>query len=229
MAEALGYEQFRERVKIFATDIDEEALNQARLGAYCHKEVVGLPEEYLKKYFELIDNRYVFRKDLRRSIIFGRNNLVQDAPISRIDLLACRNALMYFNAETQTKILTRFHFALNNGGILFLGKAETLLTHNQNFAAVDLKRRIFTQVEKGNLRDRLLLLAQAENPEISNFRSNQVRMREAAFDAGLAAQVVVDTSGSVVLANERDRNLFGLKPKDIGLPLQDLEFSYPVL
>ena len=125
MAEALGFEQFRERVKIFATDIDEEALNQARLGSYCSKEVTGLPEEYLKKYFDLINNRYVFRKELRRSIIFGRNNLVQDAPISRIDLLACRNALMYFNAETQAKILKRFHFALNNGGILFLGKAET--------------------------------------------------------------------------------------------------------
>lgn len=226
MAEALGTEQFRDRVKIFATDIDEEALNQARLGAYCSKEVTGLPEEYLNKYFDLIDNRYVFRKDLRRAIIFGRNNLVQDAPISRIDLLTCRNALMYFNAETQAKILIRFHFALNNGGILFLGKAETLLTHNHSFAPVDLKRRIFTQVEKGNLRDRLLLLAQAETPDTSNFRSNQVRMRETAFDAGTSAQVVVDTSGSVMLANERARNLFGLKPKDIGRPLQDLEFSY---
>ncbi|MBD2041941.1 CheR family methyltransferase [Microcoleus sp. FACHB-672] len=226
MAEAVGFEQFRERVKIFATDIDEEALNQARLGTYCHKEVTGLPKEYLKKYFELIDNRYAFRKDLRRSIIFGRNNLVQDAPISRIDLLTCRNTIMYFNAETQAKILTRFHFALNDGGILFLGKAETLLTHNHSFAPVDLKRRIFTQVQKGNLRDRLLLLPQAETPDTLDFRSNLVRMRETAFDAGTSAQVVVDTSGSVVLANERARNLFDLKAKDIGRPLQDLEVSY---
>ena len=72
--------------------------------------------------------RFVFNKELRRAVIFGRHDLVQDAPISRIDLLVCRNTLMYFNAETQTRILARFHFALKDDGILFLGKAEMLLT-----------------------------------------------------------------------------------------------------
>ena len=62
-------------------------------------------------------------------VIFGRHDLIQDAPISRIDLLVCRNTLMYFNAETQARILDRFHFALDDGGYLFLGKAEMLLTH----------------------------------------------------------------------------------------------------
>ena len=62
-------------------------------------------------------------------MIFGRNDLVQDAPISRIDLLACRNTLMYFNAETQARILGRFHFALHDGGLLFLGKTEMLISH----------------------------------------------------------------------------------------------------
>ena len=76
------------------------------------------------------NGRYAFHKDLRRSVIFGRHDLIQDAPISRIDLLSCRNTLMYFNAETQARILERFHFALNERGFLFLGKAETLLTYN---------------------------------------------------------------------------------------------------
>ena len=62
-------------------------------------------------------------------MIFGRHDLIQDAPISRIDLLVCRNTLMYFNAETQARILDRFHFALRDDGYLFLGKAEMLLTH----------------------------------------------------------------------------------------------------
>ena len=74
-----------------------------------------------------------FRKDLRRVVIFGRNDLVQDAPISRIDLLVCRNTLMYFNAETQARILRRFHFALRRDGVLFLGKAEMLLSHAELF------------------------------------------------------------------------------------------------
>ncbi len=81
-------------------------------------------------------------------MIFGRNDLIQDAPISRLDLLVCRNTLMYFNAETQARILDRFHFALNDGGCLFLGKAEMLLTHGAAFTPVDLKRRIFVKAPR---------------------------------------------------------------------------------
>ena len=78
----------------------------------------------------------------------GRNDLVQDAPISRIDLLTCRNTLMYFNAETQARILNRFHFALSDGGVLFLGKAEMLLSHSTLFTPVDLKRRVFRRAPR---------------------------------------------------------------------------------
>ena len=92
-----------------------------------------MPPELLERYFEPAGDRYAFRKDLRRSVIFGRNDLVQDAPISRVDLLVCRNTLMYFNAETQARILGRFHFALADSGVLFLGKAEMLLSHGSLF------------------------------------------------------------------------------------------------
>ena len=114
LAELLGPATFRERVKIYATDVDEEALVYARQASYSEREVRGIPPELLDRYFDLAGDRYLFRKDLRRSVIFGRNDLVQDAPISRIDLLVCRNTLMYFNAETQARILTRFHFALGS-------------------------------------------------------------------------------------------------------------------
>jgi len=71
---------------------------------------------------------------------FGRSNLIQDAPISRIDLLACRNSLMYFNAQTKVRILSPLAFALRPGGVLFLGRAEMLLTHAELFEPIDLKR-----------------------------------------------------------------------------------------
>src|SRR5438552_17951294 len=134
LAEAVGREAFRERVKIYATDVDEEALGQARLASYTPKEMEGMDGTLRDRYFEAGSGRYVFRTDLRRSVIFGRHDLVQDAPISRLDLLACRNTLMYFNAETQANILQRFHFALNgntdsSNGFLFLGRAEMLLSH----------------------------------------------------------------------------------------------------
>jgi len=121
LAEVLGVDRFRDHVKIYATDVDEEELAQARSGSYTVRQVAGVPPELLERYFEPDSDRYVFRRDLRRCLIFGRNDLVQDAPISRLDVLVCRNVLMYFTAETQQRILGRFHFALTERGVLFLG------------------------------------------------------------------------------------------------------------
>ncbi|HKH94153.1 MAG TPA: protein-glutamate O-methyltransferase CheR, partial [Gemmatimonadaceae bacterium] len=145
LAEALGVEAFQERVKLYGTDLDNDALAKARLGAYTERDLADVPPAIVEKYFDQRDQSFVFRKDLRRCVIFGRNDLVQDAPISRVDLLACRNTLMYFDGATQAKILTRFHFALNDGGFLFLGRAETMLTYGNMFVPVDLRRRIFTK------------------------------------------------------------------------------------
>ena len=146
LARALGDRVFQDRVKIYATDIDEQALDIARHGAYTPRQIEDVPREALERFFERTEQRYVFRKDLRRCVIFGRNDVVQDAPISRIDLLVCRNTLMYFTAETQSQILGRFHFALDNDGILVLGKSEMLITHSDLFTPVDLKRRVFRKV-----------------------------------------------------------------------------------
>src|SRR5437763_15094498 len=85
----------------------------------------------------------VFRKDLRLAVIFGRHDLVQDPPISRVDILVCRNTLMYFNADTQRRILSSFHFALSEGGCLFLGKSEALVSRIGLFTPVDHKRQVF--------------------------------------------------------------------------------------
>lgn len=226
LAEVLGIESFKERVKIYATDLDDEALNLARHASYSAKEIGNIPPELLERYFELVHDNYIFRKDLRRSVIFGRNNLVQDAPISRIDLLVCRNTLMYFNAEAQAKVISRFHFALNENGFLFLGKAEMLLSNNNSFTPVDLKRRIFNQMPRLNLRNRLMLMNNNHEDEETNYLSRHVRLRDAAFDTSVTAQIVVDLNGLLMLVNERARSLFGLVPLDLNRPLQDLEVSY---
>src|SRR6478736_2990041 len=114
LCELLGEDAYRARVKIYATDVDDEALEQARAASYLPKQVDGVPDDLLGKYFERGEQRYTFNSDLRRTVIFGRNDIVQDAPISRVDLLLCRNTLMYFNADTQSQILRRFHFALRD-------------------------------------------------------------------------------------------------------------------
>jgi len=226
LAEALGLDDFRERVKIYATDLDEEALAHARLGMYSLRDVAVVPEALRDKYFEPNNGHFVLIKDLRRAVIFGRHDLIQDAPISRVDLLLCRNTLMYFNAEVQARILARFHFALQEGGFLCLGKAEMLLTQSNLFSAVDLRRRIFSKVTRVGLRDRLLVMSQSNNDEALGIFTPQARLREHAFDANLTAQVVIDLNGQIVLANERARAMFNLNNRDIGRPLRDLELSY---
>src|SRR5579859_7280099 len=225
-AELLGPDEFRSRVKIYATDVDEQALSKARHAAYENREVEEVPTLYRDRYFEPLENgTAAVRKDLRRQLIFGRHDLVQDAQISRIDLLACRNTLMYFNAETQARILARFHFALNDGGVMYLGRAETMLAQRGTFAPVDLKRRISVKLSRPDLRERLLVFAQSSN-EPSLPPDDTRRAREAAFDAAPIAQIVVDREGALHLANERARAMFSLGAADLGRPLQDLEVSY---
>jgi two-component system, chemotaxis family, CheB/CheR fusion protein len=226
LGEALGLESFRQRVKIYATDVDEEALAQARQAGYSERDLQLVSPELRSKYFEEIGNHFVFRPDLRRVVIFGRHDLIQDAPISRLDLLVCRNTLMYFNAETQSRILARFHFALNDTGMIFLGKAEMLLTRATLFNPVHIKNRIFTKVAKPTLRDRLLVVAQAGNLELNNHYVGHIRLREAAFDAGPVAQVVLDLHSYLVLINQEARTIFGIRPQDVGRPFYELELSY---
>ncbi|HEX9787241.1 MAG TPA: protein-glutamate O-methyltransferase CheR, partial [Candidatus Binatia bacterium] len=96
MAEALRKEGLHAKVKIYATDADEEALITARQAVYGEKDVQAVPPELREKYFERVNGRYVLNAELRRSVIFGRHDLVQDAPMSHLDLLVCRNTLMYF-------------------------------------------------------------------------------------------------------------------------------------
>ena len=140
---ALGVEETAKQVKIYGTDIDDEALRDARIGLYSAKNLEGLPAEMRDKYFEQNGTQFSFRPDLRRRVIFGRHDITRDAPISRLDLLVCRNTLMYFNVETQSQVIDRFHFALREGGYLFLGKAEMLLSDGERFEVVSMRQRIF--------------------------------------------------------------------------------------
>ena len=225
LAEALGVDQFRERVKIYATDVDEEALAEARQASYTQREVSGLPPDLLEKYFERAGHHWAFRKDLRRAVIFGRNDLVQDAPISHVDLLLCRNTLMYFNAETQARIAQRLHFALNPSGTVFLGKAEMLLSHGALFVATDLRHRFFRKVVV-KAADRVPMAATLAVDTAAAAPDPDVRIWREALMSSTSAQLVLDPSTRLSLSNRRADALFALGPRDVGRPFQDLEVSY---
>jgi two-component system CheB/CheR fusion protein len=226
LSRMLGGSEYHRRVKIYATDIDEDALMQARQASYSASDIANLPRDYVEEFFVLTNGRYVFRSDLRRTVIFGRHDLVQDAPISHLDLLICRNTLMYLNAETQARIVSRMHFALKETGFLFLGKAEMLLSHSNLFSQVDLRHRVFSKVSKVALRDRMLVLSNGRHLETASFVDEQSRLSRLAFDGLARAYLVVDAEGILVSANERARQLFGVVSTDIGKPFRDHDVSF---
>ncbi|HTZ12312.1 MAG TPA: CheR family methyltransferase [Mycobacterium sp.] len=225
LAETLGPESFRRRVKIYATDVDEAALTEARAAIYDQKAVESVPAELLEKYFEQHNGSFIFHKDLRRAVIFGRNDLVKDAPISRVDLLVCRNTLMYMNADTQRNVLGRLHFALAAQGTLFLGHAEMLLSHTDRFLPLNLKQRVFRKApgSHGGL--------ERYDPAATMYERHGdlpglITVRESAFRANPVAQIVVTGDDTVAMINQQAETMFGLSVRDIGRLLRDLEVSY---
>ena len=225
LADSLDPEAFRNRVKIYATDLDEQALTEARAATFDSKAVASVPEPSLHKYFDQVNGRYVFNKDMRRAVIFGRNDLVKDAPISRVDLLVCRNTLMYLNSETQEKVLGRLHFALAPEGVLFLGHAEMLLSHSENFSPIDLKHRIFRRTP-GSQSEINKAVATDTRPERHGNLSALGALRELAFGASPVAQIVVTGDDTIAMFNRKAEETFGLSARDIGRLLRDLEVSY---
>jgi two-component system CheB/CheR fusion protein len=223
LAEALGEQQYRDRVKIFATDVDVAAVDRARQGVYTPKEMEPVPEPLRGRYFEVVNDHYSFAKDLRRSVIFGVNDLISDAPISRLDLLTCRNTLIYFNSETQAGVMRRLHLALAGDGVLVLGKSELLLTFTDGFGPIDLPLRIFRKVPVARVREPLQILAgQPPRPRRHEIPETVLE----AFRVSPVAQLVLDADDVVVMGNEPLRELFGVGDREIGSELKDLEISY---
>jgi two-component system CheB/CheR fusion protein len=224
LADALGEDAFRERVKIYATDVDEDALSGARAAIYKPKQLENLPGELRERYFEELNGDFVFRNEIRRAVIFGRNDLLQDPPISRVDFLVSRNTLMYFEPEAQQRILANYSFALHRRGFLMLGKAEALQSRTNLFEAFNLKHRVFVKNQSID-GDARLPRGGPRHDELPEPLPDGA-LREATFDQGPVAQLIVDKAGRVASVNYAARATFGLKTSDVGRPLQDLEISY---
>jgi two-component system CheB/CheR fusion protein len=227
LAEALGDDQFRDRVKVFATDVDDDALDRARQATYPRSQLKDVPEHLMERYFEGSGEQVGVTKELRRSVIFGRNDLVRDAPISRIDLLACRNTLIYFNSETQRSVMARLHIALGDRAFLVLGKSELILTYSDGFTPEDLGLRIFRKVPGVRLPSATAAALAARRSAATDSEAPvQADATVDAFRVSPVAQLVLDRDGTVVFGNAQLKALFGVSESDIGRPLKDLELSY---
>ncbi|MCW7539007.1 PAS domain S-box protein [Aquabacterium sp. A7-Y] len=130
-------------VQIFATDIDEQAIAIARSGAYPESIVTDVPPTRLRHFFQKEAHQYRIRKEVREKVLFAAHNILRAPPFSRLDLISCRNLLIYLDREIHPQILEMFHFALRPGGYLFLGSSESADAASQLFSVVDKKNRIY--------------------------------------------------------------------------------------
>lgn len=137
------------QVQIFATDIDGRALAAARVGRYRTNIEDNISAERLARWFVREGDTYCVVKELREMCIFSQHNVIKDAPFSKLDLLSCRNLLIYLNAELQNRVIPLFHFALLPDRFLFLGNSENVTRHPKLFAPVDRRARIFKKLETG--------------------------------------------------------------------------------
>ncbi|WP_176477815.1 CheR family methyltransferase, partial [Mesorhizobium sp. WSM3866] len=131
------------KLQIFATDIDERALEVARAGRYPATVASDITPKRLKEFFSREDGTYRVSAELREACLFSAHNLLRDPPFSKLDLIACRNLLIYMGPELQEKIIPIFHYALRNNGYLFLGSSENVTRHARLFSTIDKPTRIF--------------------------------------------------------------------------------------
>lgn len=132
-------------IQIFASDLDTNAIEKARLGIYPMSSLQGVSSNHLKKYFVKIDGHYQIIKSVRELCIFSQQNLLKDPPFSRLDLVSCQNVLIYLEVNPQTRILQTFHYAIKPNGYLFLGKSESIGAASDLFEQLDKKIKIFSR------------------------------------------------------------------------------------
>ena len=208
IAEMLGTALSEYRVQIFATDIDLNAMAVARRGIYPESALVEMETRLLQRYFVRRDNSYEVSKFVRDLVVFARQDLVQDPPFLRLDLVTCRNVLIYFQNVLQEQVLSTFHYSLRPGGLLFLGKSETAHQRDGQFESISRDAKIFRR-RSGDARLPAQMLAASSMPgdgRVLPSRSRNQDQEDALFRA------VIDSSlpPAVVITPQLDiRHVFG--------------------
>ena len=136
-------------LQIFATDLDREAIKKARAGVFPANIVADVSAERLSRFFVQVEHGYQISKPIREAMIFAPQNIIMDPPFTKLDLVSCRNLLIYLTPELQKKLLPLFHYSLNPGGVLFLGNAEAIGEFTHLFAPLDGKTRLYRRLESG--------------------------------------------------------------------------------
>src|ERR1041385_7576983 len=227
LCELLGARTKDYEIKIYGTDNDESALNTARRAEYASEALRGVRPEIKTKYFTG-DRLLRVAREVRRMVIFGRSNLLTDAPISHVDLLLCRNVLIYFDPTAQAHILGRLKYALNEGGVLFLGKSESQLKRSAEFLPIDPRWRIFQRrsaaggpgwPEFAGEQDMEADLRQKNKQELERLKLYY----ETVLSTLEPGVLVIDAADKVITENDKIAKLWEFSGKLVGQKLEETE------
>ncbi len=200
------------KVQVFASDIDNQALATGRAGLYPQAIVTDVPPSRLRQHFTKEQIHYRIKKELRERVLFAAHNLLSDPPFSRLDLICCRNLLIYLDREVQSEILQTFHFALKPGGYLFLGSSESADMYSSLFVPVDKKNRIYqAKNTTGILRSRPVLQLSTGYPTVQlpqhpGSRSKKVsfaKVHRRVLEQYAPPSVIVDHDSNIVHMSDR--------------------------
>ena len=150
LCEYLSEQNLNLSIQIFGTDVSEETISVARQGIYAENQMTGISPERRQRFFTRSEGRYQISKAVRELCIFARQNLGSDPPFSNIDLVSCRNVMIYFAPTLQQRVLAIFHYSLNAGGLLWLGSSESVGETSQLFATVDKRHKVYSRDSTAN-------------------------------------------------------------------------------
>ena len=214
LIEAFTRRQRRVSLQLFATDIDEASLETARQGVYPTSITADVSPERLSQFFTVEnDAQYRVKKELRESVVFAPHNLIRDAPFSHLDLVSCRNLLIYFTPEMQREVIALFHFALRPDGYLLLGPSESVGAHRDLFQTLSEKWRLFRRTAA--LRTRAMAFPMAHAPvRVGNVELDLEPSAGRPRDAGLLAERILldEYAPAAVLVSARFEILYFFGP-----------------
>ena len=150
LIECMEKENVRHEIQIFGTDLDPKAIDRARLGEYPKSIASDISEERLERFFVKSEHTHRIRKFIREKIVYAVQNMIQDTPLSKMDLISCRNVLIYMGIKLQQKVLPLFHYSLNDGGYLFLGSSESIGRFDNLFSTIDTHCKIYQRKDTGS-------------------------------------------------------------------------------
>jgi two-component system CheB/CheR fusion protein len=227
ISEFLGPRIRSYNIKVYATDNDEDALRTARRGEYTPENLHLVPPQIRDRYFSGKGTLRIVR-DLRKLVIFGRSNLLTDSPISHVDLLICRNVLIYFDLMAQQHIISRLRYALNDGGILFLGRSESQLKRYSDMLPLNPKLRIFQRRSSPDQPKATDGNGEAEmDSNLKEKAQQELQNLKLYYDALLSTLepgiLVMDSGDTIITENDKVVKLFNLSDNLVGKNLQDTE------